>query len=454
MDAFTRACALLAIWFALLHITFPYYIRNHPCCLEPNENVTLAMIIDAFEIYGHDPTDKLDNLWLYQNEMMKIRTAEDQYLINERVHIATDHLGRFIKLHIQELKVLLITLDDVIDNMLTMYENHNSIAAERKATYSGGPVPMEFYLSQEYYCGKNVYIFVSELYSDIYSMGKGIAPYCKERSFVFLGFLHFHDEAKYYLVDDPSISFPTDNYLHGLECHVGLCIFRFPFKKLMQRDRDVSALPKAIVKCGLVMYKLPPLTAASCIITSGSFILDFNIQGLRYRHHDYLLTIPNGNTYYTKEPYTPLVCDHHVCEWNYTNHYGGPFLVPGDPGDDRNIVVPFVEPTPKPDEDDDNITVPYILEGCLFMYPPNYGSIAGKSYLDTVDIHDDRFTCNAAGGTKGLYWYPQWMGALPHHPYPALGEPEQKAGSFDPPGLPGGYYPHQFNNDMNDDDGV
>lgn len=45
-------------------------------------------------------------------------------------------------------KVLLITLDDVIDNMLTMYENHNSIAAERKATYTGGPVPMEFYISQ------------------------------------------------------------------------------------------------------------------------------------------------------------------------------------------------------------------------------------------------------------------------------------------------------------------
>lgn len=41
------------------------------------------MIIDAFEIYGHDPTDKLDNLWLYQNEMMKIKTAEDQ-VINKK----------------------------------------------------------------------------------------------------------------------------------------------------------------------------------------------------------------------------------------------------------------------------------------------------------------------------------------------------------------------------------
>lgn len=38
-----------------------------------------------------------------------------------------------------------------------------------------------------------------------------------------------------------------------------------------------------------------------------------------------------------------------------------------------------------------------ILDGCLFMYPPNYGSIAGKSYLDPVDLHDDRFTCNAGG---------------------------------------------------------
>lgn len=83
-----------------------------------------------------------------------------------------------------------------------------------------------FYSVSEFYCGKNVYIFLSELYSDIYNMGRGPAPYCKDRSFVFLGFLHFHDENKYYLLDDPSISFPTDNYLHGLECHIGVCIFR------------------------------------------------------------------------------------------------------------------------------------------------------------------------------------------------------------------------------------
>ncbi|XP_039746741.1 uncharacterized protein LOC120624323 isoform X3 [Pararge aegeria] len=369
-------------------------------------------------------------------------------MINERVHVATDHLGRFVKLHVQELKVLLITLDDVIDNMLTMYENHNSIAAERKATYTGGPVPMEFYISQEFYCGKNVYLFFSELYSDIYNMGRGLAPYCKDRSFIFLGFLHYHDEQKYYLIDDPSISFPTDNYLHGLECHIGICIFRFPFKKLLQRERDVTTLPKAIVKCGLIMYKLPPLTAATCIITSGSFILDFNIQGLRYRHYDYLLTTPNGNTYYTKEPNTPLVCDHHVCEWNYTNHYGGPFLIPGDPGTGIDPVPPYIEPTPKPEEEDvDNITVPYILEGCLFMYPPNYGSIAGKSYLDPVELHDDRFTCNAAGGSKGLYWYPQWMGAMPHHPYPSMID---EKGAFEPPGA---FYPHQ-NYEMSEDDSL
>ncbi|CAH0717867.1 unnamed protein product, partial [Brenthis ino] len=205
------------------------------------------MIIDAFEIYGHDPTDKLDNLWLYQNEMMRIKTAEDQ--------------------------VLLITLDDVIDNMLTMYENHNSIAAERKATYTGGPVPMEFYISQ------------------------------------------------------------------------------------------------------------------------------------------------------------------------------GPFLIPGDPGTGIDPVPPYIETTPKPEEPDEeeNVTVPYILDGCLFMYPPNYGSIAGKSYLDPVELHDDRFTCNAAGGSKGLYWYPQWMGAMPHHPYPTLNDDK---GAFEPPGA---FYPHQ-NYDMNEDD--
>ncbi|KAI8432770.1 hypothetical protein MSG28_013729 [Choristoneura fumiferana] len=119
------------------------------------------------------------------------------------------------------------------------------------------------------------------------------------------------------------------------------------------------------------------------------------------------------------------------------------------------------------------------------MYPPNYGSIAGKSYLDAVELHDDRFTCNAAGNKRstgavadyltvrrkgrspprasrgppnsipqlgqkcgfasntgdliqlcrprprtrlvrhcatGLYWYPQWMGAMPHHPYPSMSD--------------------------------
>ncbi|OWR55662.1 hypothetical protein KGM_213489A, partial [Danaus plexippus plexippus] len=79
MSGFRRSRVLFAICF-LLQITTPYNIRNHPCCLEPNENLTLAMIIDAFEIYGHDPTDKLDNLWLYQNEMMRIKTAEDQMI--------------------------------------------------------------------------------------------------------------------------------------------------------------------------------------------------------------------------------------------------------------------------------------------------------------------------------------------------------------------------------------
>ncbi|XP_048001336.1 uncharacterized protein LOC125238091 [Leguminivora glycinivorella] len=108
MDVRIRACALLAIWLTWLEMAIPYNIRNHPCCQDISENLTLAMIIDAFEIYGHDPTDKLDNLWLYQQEMLKVKTAEDQYIINERVHVATDHLSRFIQLHVKELKAKLI----------------------------------------------------------------------------------------------------------------------------------------------------------------------------------------------------------------------------------------------------------------------------------------------------------------------------------------------------------
>lgn len=48
-------------------------------------------------------------------------------------------------------QVLLIALDDAIDNMLTMYDNHNSIKSERVATFTGGAVPMEFYMSQGLY---------------------------------------------------------------------------------------------------------------------------------------------------------------------------------------------------------------------------------------------------------------------------------------------------------------
>ncbi|KPJ07704.1 hypothetical protein RR48_11260 [Papilio machaon] len=57
---------------------YAYNVRNHPCCQEPSENLTLGMIIDAYEIYGHDPTDKLDFLVHYQIEMMKIKRARDQ----------------------------------------------------------------------------------------------------------------------------------------------------------------------------------------------------------------------------------------------------------------------------------------------------------------------------------------------------------------------------------------
>ncbi|XP_034826509.1 uncharacterized protein [Maniola hyperantus] len=426
-----------------------YDIRNHPCCQEPSDNISLAMIIDAYEIYGHDPTDKLDHLAHYQIEMMKIKRAPDQYIINEHVHIATDHLGRFINMHIKELKVLLIALEDVIDNMLTMYDNHNAIKTERVATFNsgaGGAVPSEFYLSQEFYCGKNVYIFISELYSDIYNMGRGITPHCRGRGFHFLGFVHFADDNKYYLEEDPSIVFQGDNFIHGLECHLGICIFRFPFKKNLQHVRDVSTLPKAIVKCGLIMYKLPPLTAASCIITSGSFILDFNIQGIRYRHYDYMLFVPNGHAFYTKEPMTPLVCDHHVCEWNNTNFYGGPFIIPGDPGNGPSPIPPFFEQTTEPYQFTteppggpdyyDNIT--YTLDGCWFMFPPNYGSIAGISYLDPLTVNEYRYTCSGSGN-KGLYWYPQWMGAPPHHPYP---RPDDSPAELTPD-APSVFYPHQ-----------
>ncbi|XP_063542185.1 uncharacterized protein LOC134750877 [Cydia strobilella] len=406
------------------------------------------MIIDAFEIYGHDPTDKLDHFAHYQLQMMKIKRAPDQYMINEYVHIAVDHLARFIHMHVKELKVLLIALEDAVDNMLTMYDNHNAIKTERVATYNagaGGAVPSEFYLSQEYYCGRNVYIFVSELYSDIYNMGRGPAPYCKGRGFHFLGFVHFMDDNKYYLEEDPNISFATDNYLHGLECHLDVCIYRFPFKKGLQHVRDVVTLPKALVKCGTEVYKLPPLTAASCIITSGSFILDFNIQGMRFRHFDYILILPNGHIFYTKEKQTPLFCDHHVCEWNNTNFYGGPFAIPGDPGTGLMPIPPFFEQTTSPPFADQSTppsggpfeNVTYSLDGCWFMFPPNYGSIAGISYLDPLTINEYRFTCQGSGN-KGLYWYPQWMGAPPHHPYPQAGDmPKHEEGGGD------AFYPHQ-----------
>ncbi|XP_048484049.1 uncharacterized protein LOC105384678 [Plutella xylostella] len=419
-----------------------YNIRNHPCCQEPpsGENITLAMIIDAYEIYGHDPTDKLDHLAHYQLEMMKVKRAPDQYIINEHVHIATDHLGRFIQMHIKELKVLLIALDDAIDNMLTMYDNHDAIKAARVSTYNtavGGSVPMEFYLSQEYYCGKNVYLFVSEIYSDIYNMGKGPAPYCKDRGFHFLGFVHYMDDTTYFVEEDPTLVFQMDNFVHGLECHLGVCIYRFPFKKSLQHLRDVATLPKAIVKCGNTLYKLPPLTTVSCIVTSGSFILDFNIQGLRFRHHEYMLFLPTGHVYYTKEPQSPLACDHHVCEWNNTNFYGGPFIIPGDPGSGLAPVPPFMErqtepPAPAGADTEEpppfNPNTTYSLDGCWFMYPPNYGSIAGVSYLDPLTVHETRFTCNGNGGNKGLYWYPQWMGAPPHHPYLQAGQQMEGVG--------------------------
>ncbi|CAH0717865.1 unnamed protein product, partial [Brenthis ino] len=211
------------------------------------------MMIDAYEIYGHDPTDKLDHLAHYQIEMMKIKRAPDQ--------------------------VLLIALDDTIDNMLTMYDNHNAIKNERVATYNsaaGGAVPSEFYLSQ-------------------------------------------------------------------------------------------------------------------------------------------------GND-----------------KWR------GPFIIPGDPGTGLSPIPPFIEQTTEafhvstesPGPEYANIT--YTLDGCWFMFPPNYGSIAGISYLDPLTVNEYRYTCSGAGNNKGLYWYPQWMGAPPHHPYPRSGDSPSDIVA----GMPGPFYPH------------
>lgn len=45
---------------------------------------------------------------------------------------------------------------------------------------------------------------------------------------------------------------------------------------------------------------------------------------------------------------------------------------------------------------------------------------------------------------QGLYWYPQWMGTVPHHPYPTMGEDKD---GFEPPGT---FYPHQQGYDMDE----
>lgn len=74
-----------------------------------------------------------------------------------------------------------------------------------------------------------MYVFISELYSDIYNMGRSVTPYCKGRAFYFLGFIHFMDEKRYFLAEDPNVVFSTDNFLHGLECNNEICIFRYCF---------------------------------------------------------------------------------------------------------------------------------------------------------------------------------------------------------------------------------
>ncbi|CAG9792664.1 unnamed protein product [Diatraea saccharalis] len=210
-------------------------------------------------------------------------------------------------------------------------------------------------------------------------------------------------------------------------------------------------MPKAIVKCGTETYKLPPLTAVSCIITSGSFILDFNIQGIRFRHYDYLLILPNGHSFYTKEPFSPLVCDHHVCEWNYTNFYGGPFIIPGDPGMGLTPIPPFLEqsteaipPSTEPSNGAFTGNITYSLEGCWYMFPPNYGSIAGVSYLDPLSVNEYRYTCQGSNNkiclisvfsyvsAAGLVLVPAVDGLPAPPPVPAVGR-HSRADAARPP---------------------
>lgn len=41
--------------------------------------------------------------------------------------------------------------------------------------------------------------------------------------------------------------------------------------------------------------------------------------------------------------------------------------------------------------------LPDTLDGCWYMFPPNYGSIAGISYLDPLTVNEYRFTCQGSG---------------------------------------------------------
>lgn len=50
--------------------------------------------------------------------------------------------------------------------------------------------------------------------------------------------------------------------------------------------------------------------------------------------------------------------------------FAGPFLVPGDPGTGIDPVPPYIEPTPKPegDQEEENITVPCKLIDIIITY--------------------------------------------------------------------------------------
>lgn len=107
-----------------------------------------------------------------------------------------------------------------VGNTKTFWKHYNFLQSSKLTEF------IDERFLPEFYCGKNVYIFLSDLYSDIYNMGRGPTPFCKGRAFHFLGFVHFMDDTRYFLEEDPNVVFSMDNFVHGLECNIGVCVFR------------------------------------------------------------------------------------------------------------------------------------------------------------------------------------------------------------------------------------